>query len=472
MNTAKNLYEATKGLLIAPAGYGKTHLIVEAIINHGIGVQLILTHTHAGVASIKNKIRNLNPSAKNIHIETIDGFILRYISSYPITSDWSGSLSNIEWSDVRNCGIKLFRKKFIKEIVNKTYSGLYVDEYQDCSLAQHAIILELTSAIPVRVLGDDLQGIFNFRNNQIVDWERDVKSSFDIVGELDTPWRWKNVNNSELGEWLFSVRKMITNNQCIPLLNLPSCVKVINPLSPSDKVKECFSVASKVGYNESIVIIVVPENINAMYRIASKLRGIYGVIEPIESKDLKKVIQQLSINCVYKKAITILEMAGLCFSGVSNTILKQEFEALKKQRLPNRRKPICITKPLKDFIEKNSLDKMIELFNCFISFPKSHLYRKELYYEVLHILKESHCSGIPLDEALIKVRENSRRFGRRMPKKSIARTVLIKGLEFDHIVILDAELFDRKNLYVALTRASKTVTIITKENELLVNSSA
>lgn len=43
-------------------------------------------------------------------------------------------------------------------------------------------------------------------------------------------------------------------------------------------------------------------------------------------------------------------------------------------------------------------------------------------------------------------------------------------LEFDHAIILDADSFDRKNLYVALTRASKTVTIISNSSVLLRNN--
>ena len=110
---------------------------------------------------------------------------------------------------------------------------------------------------------------------------------------------------------------------------------------------------------------------------------------------------------------------------------------------------------------------MVELLECFLSFPNSYLYRKELFYEILKILKESLRSGIQFNDALVKVRENTRRFGRRIPRKAIARTVLIKGLEFDHTIIINADEFDRNNLYVALTRATKTITIISKSCTLL-----
>jgi DNA helicase-2/ATP-dependent DNA helicase PcrA len=470
MNIAQILHESANGLVVAPAGYGKTHLIAEAVINYGQNQQLILTHTHAGVDSIKSKIRRLSPGAKNIHVETIDGFILRYVASYPKTSGWRGSFDDAVWDDIRKCGINLFKKDFIKKVIKNTYAGLYVDEYQDCSQEQHAIVIEVMSVLPVRVLGDQLQGIFNFGHNQIVDWGKDVNGSFDVVGELATPWRWNNAGNPELGSWLSLIRQAIINNQSISLSNLPACVSLVNATAQNDVIRECHAILSRVRDDESIVIIGIANQAGSTHSIASKLRGRCGVVEPLESKDLRKIITELMDQCVYKRAIALLKVAGVCFSGISESVLTQEFKALKKKQLPNRRNSICLSDPLKNFIEKGDLKGMVGLVECFKLFPNSCLYRKELYYEILKILKESLRSGIPLNESLVKVRENTRRLGRRMPKKAIARTLLIKGLEFDHAVILNADSFDQRNLYVALTRATKTVTIFSRSNTLLMGS--
>lgn len=467
MNIAKLLHEANKGFIVAPAGCGKTHLIAEAVINYGNARELILTHTHAGVDSIRRKIRALNPTKKNFQIETIDGFILRYVSNFPHTSGWNSSLDDVDWVSVRNSGIRLFRKDFVRKIIATTYSGLYVDEYQDCCLEQHAIILELSAVLPVRVLGDPLQGIFNFRQNQIVDWERDVKSNFSEIGKLNTPWRWNKACNSDLGNWVSVLREMILDNNSISLTNLPNSVKWINANSQRDVIRECFSVLSRINVNECVVAIGVPEQVRRAHSIARNLRGSCGVIEPLESKDLKNFVKKLMDSCVYKRAIALLNIAGLCFSGLSKTVLKQEYSALEKMQLPNRRKPLVINGPLEAFINNNNLDSMILFVESFKQFPKSHLYRKELYFEFLKILRESLRAKISLKDALIKIRENTRRWGRRIPKRAIARTVLIKGLEFDHAIVLDADSFDSKNLYVALTRASKTITIISKSDTLL-----
>lgn len=51
-------------------------------------------------------------------------------------------------------------------------------------------------------------------------------------------------------------------------------------------------------------------------------------------------------------------------------------------------------------------------------------------------------------------------------RKLIGTTLLVKGLEYDHAVILDADTLDAKDLYVAMTRGAKTLTIIGEQRHL------
>ncbi len=87
--------------------------------------------------------------------------------------------------------------------------------------------------------------------------------------------------------------------------------------------------------------------------------------------------------------------------------------------------------------------------------------RHELFQEMLSALRE-HETGrhACLEEAAIRTRDRTRRIGRAPGRYVISRTLLVKGLEFDHALILDANALDRKNLYVALTRASRSLTVL------------
>lgn len=72
-----------KSLLVAPAGYGKTHTIAECLkVTQNIGRQLILTHTHAGVSSIKEKIKKEGIPNSSFEIETISSFAQEFVLSF------------------------------------------------------------------------------------------------------------------------------------------------------------------------------------------------------------------------------------------------------------------------------------------------------------------------------------------------------------------------------------------------------
>ena len=55
----KNFLSEKASVLIAPAGHGKTHFITECLSQASDEKPfLILTHTHAGIDSLKNKFQN------------------------------------------------------------------------------------------------------------------------------------------------------------------------------------------------------------------------------------------------------------------------------------------------------------------------------------------------------------------------------------------------------------------------------
>ena len=71
------------------------------------------------------------------------------------------------------------------------------------------------------------------------------------------------------------------------------------------------------------------------------------------------------------------------------------------------------------------------------------------------------CEGETLSEAANLYQREMRHAGRPIShRKLIGTTLLVKGLEYDHAVILDADALDAKDLYVAMTRGSKSLTII------------
>jgi len=60
------------------------------------------------------------------------------------------------------------------------------------------------------------------------------------------------------------------------------------------------------------------------------------------------------------------------------------------------------------------------------------------------------------------MREQNRLLGRPLPLRGVGSTPLLKGLEADAVVILNADDMDARNLYVAVTRGSKRVVVCSR----------
>ncbi|WP_420738280.1 hypothetical protein [Bradyrhizobium japonicum] len=63
--------------------------------------------------------------------------------------------------------------------------------------------------------------------------------------------------------------------------------------------------------------------------------------------------------------------------------------------------------------------------------------------------------GPSFREATVTIREHSRLIGRPLARRSVGSTLLLKGLEADISVVLNAGALNARNLYVAITRGSR-----------------
>ena len=70
-------------------------------------------------------------------------------------------------------------------------------------------------------------------------------------------------------------------------------------------------------------------------------------------------------------------------------------------------------------------------------------------------------------DTAIRAREQNRILGRPLPKRAVASTLLLKGLEADTSVILNASDLDARDLYVAMTRGSKRLVVCSDKPVLM-----
>ena len=234
-----------KGLVIAPAGHGKTHAIAECLKQCGDGRQLVLTHTHAGIAAIQKKLKKMQVASTCYHIETIAGFaqslVLAFLGSGKIPSREEDSY----FPTVTLEACRLLAVESLRTVLRISYKSLFVDEYQDCSDNQHKLIMQLAEIMPTHIFGDEMQGIFAF-DGATRDFNKDLVD-FKIYDELKTPWRWKvNGNCEALGQWILNTRHLLEQPRSTIRLTSDAEAHVKVVVRPFDQTKYYFDVGKEI----------------------------------------------------------------------------------------------------------------------------------------------------------------------------------------------------------------------------------
>jgi 16S rRNA C967 or C1407 C5-methylase (RsmB/RsmF family) len=70
--------------------------------------------------------------------------------------------------------------------------------------------------------------------------------------------------------------------------------------------------------------------------------------------------------------------------------------------------------------------------------------------------------GKTFHEAAVHMREQNRLLGRPLPRRAVGSTLLLKGLEAEVAIILNADDLNAHNLYVAITRGSKRIVVCSR----------
>jgi DNA helicase-2/ATP-dependent DNA helicase PcrA len=176
---------------------------------------LILTHTNAGVVALRGRLDRASVPSKAYRLFTIDGWAMRLISMFPQRSGHDPALLTLarpgaDYPAIRVAAARLLKAGHINDALAASYGMLIVDEYQDCSLRQHALIAYAAQTLATAVLGDPLQAIFGFGVDDLADWA-EVTKFFPVVGQLNRPWRWINAGAEPLG------RCSVNRSTCVRL---------------------------------------------------------------------------------------------------------------------------------------------------------------------------------------------------------------------------------------------------------------
>ncbi|MEW6229310.1 MAG: UvrD-helicase domain-containing protein [Bacillota bacterium] len=462
-NAAKNFSECDRGLVLAPAGCGKTHLIAESV-GHATGRQLVLTHTLAGVDALRTKLTNLGVPAAKYRVTTIDSLALSYSSAFPRLAGWDCRYPNDdkEWSALRVATCRLLDHDAPRRVLRASYAGVFVDEYQDCCGTQHAMISKIADVLPCRIVGDPLQAIYRkLHGNDVAEWSQ-VERLFPIVDVLTEPYRWRK-RNPELGEWLIDVRSRLERGNEIDFANGSSIIEWIPSADVQDQIATCYRAFDR---NSVVAICDWPSRCAA---VAGKTRGHFTVLESVGCPDLLRAAETIENSIGLKRVEFVVGFARRCFTGM--TLLNDLLDRMKKGKAYAPRSPdkVRLWAAMQEVAESTDLRAVEKMMTAIAGLSDAHFYiRRELWSDMMRVLRiNDSSSGKSLRDSAWSLRDHARRYGRAIPQRTIATPLLIKGLEFEHALLLDAmHMGTAEELYVALTRGSRSLTVLSSKRKV------
>jgi DNA helicase-2/ATP-dependent DNA helicase PcrA len=481
---AQKFIEYKKIFRIAPAGYGKTYSIVEAL-KFTQGRQLILTHTHAGVSSIKEKIKKEKIESSKYKVETISSFAQKYANSFYIGENKpSEDNPKIYHPFVVNFSIELFKDRLVSKVFTSTYSGLFVDEYQDCTEEQHSLIMTLSNLVPTRILGDPLQGIFEEINKSKIDFPLELlNNDFIEAPSLSIPNRWlHNGNNKDLGNKFIKIRDDLEKRQPIDLDYLQcdgvKILEIEKDASENERINIFREKINLLLSNQAFksLLIIIPEGENGKGNIYAranfKSRIDHGnkltLIEAIDHESFYSLAKSLDLMVFENRNIKFMK-EEILVKLFNKTNVNEWFnlKGVKKKQGKDVVKGDILNSIITELLSDISLEKVLDVLILLNKKYKFKSKRPSLYYQVLNAIKTAIHTPSSVFDAMTEQRNTVRRMGRNIDGQCIGTTLLTKGLEFDNVVIINAHEFAcSKHLYVALTRSCKRLFIFS-ENKIL-----
>jgi DNA helicase-2/ATP-dependent DNA helicase PcrA len=451
------------GTVTAPAGCGKTHLIAKALTRHVGGKPiLVLTHTNAGVAALRGRLDRASVPPKSYRLSTIDGWAMRIVSTFPMRSALAPGILNLanpttDYPNIRVAAAKLLEAGHVNEILAASYARLLVDEYQDCSIRQHSIVAWAAQILPTCLLGDPMQAIFGFGADVLAKWEDEVCHYFPVVRELNTPWRWINANTEALGCWLLEVRGKLLRREPIDLRTAPPHVKWIELNGAEDHQRRlaaaCVRPPQGIG---SVLIIGDSTSPDSQRQFASQIPDAVAV-EVVDLRDLVAFARTFDLTSPGAVG-RLVQFAGSIMTNVSGSDLLQRVESLMLGTM--RRHPTNVERVVLAFVQGPSYRAAVDLLVEIGKEAGVRTYRPAVLRACIKALQLcAGTDGVSFYDAAIRVREQNRLLGRPLPRRAVGSTLLLKGLEAEVSVILNAGALDARNLYVAMTRGSKVVTV-------------
>lgn len=455
------ILDVTRGSIAAPAGCGKTHLIAETLNSAPSGKPiLVLTHTNAGVAALRGRLDQAGVARSAYRISTIDGWAMKLVKTFPRRSGQNPDILELknprtDYPAIRAGSLSVLANANVGDLLKATYARLIVDEYQDCGQEQHAMIVALANDLPTCVLGDDMQAIFGWGGNVLVDWTTQVLVDFPSLGTLNTPWRWTNAGCGAFGQWLLDVRRALQSGQSFDLRYSPDEVSWVHISDPNDMQKINAAAYTTSPVTGGGTLIVCDGRRPTRHRkIASQVKGA-TVVENADLTDFVSFASAFRFDAAGAPE-ELIDFAADTLVGVGAAALKQRLRVLSQGTA--QKQPNDVEQSILDFARLRTPQSAVR----FLVEVNKQAGVSPLRPAILRACLQAMNGCEHADqfyELAVRSREQARVLGRSVPKRAVGSTLLLKGLEADVAVVVDTDEMDARNLYVAMTRGARRLVV-------------
>lgn len=457
-----------------PAGTGKTHLLAATVQHLAAdgGTVLVLTHTNAGVNAIQKRLKAFGV-ADGARVSTLTSFAFLLARSYPRIGqvevpqvpDWSAS------DDYIAAAQRIVKSAVGTAVLEASFTHVLVDEYQDCSTAQHDLVCAIADAVPkTGILGDPMQAIFGFGDVTLVPWGI-ATGRFPDHPTAQEPWRWAG-HNEQLGQWLLDVRDQLKVGATISFDGLENVGIRFRTQSPNGR--QHVNVARYTTWPPGETVVVLGAWKNTVRTLGKDLGGTFSVMEEVAGDFMAGDLTALAALAPADYPLWLLAVTKACTTGHSD-LNKGVKDRLEKGATVGdlRRNGLNDVLAALDTVAANpTYAALATAMDSILKCEVLALHSDEAWEDIQSALLSAHAAGDDpsvLAAALTRARDRIRFRGRKNRRRQISRTVLVKGLEFDHVIIADIDqITDLNNLYVALTRARRSIWIVGRSSTIAV----
>jgi UvrD-like helicase family protein/AAA domain-containing protein len=468
----------------APAGCGKTYEAValarDLLSNMKPRQQvLLLAHTNAATAEFRARLRNF--TSASIFVTTFDSFALDLLRAYagPLGLPARfrvGPAGAVPFVDLApKLDTLLSRAPAIARHLAAHYPVVIADEHQDASRAQHGLIKLLLDAgvARVRLFGDPMQSIYDFDGN-LVEW-KNVLALGDAVIQLEEPWRWRLT--PVFGAWIMAGRRDLANGQRLRISGAARHVDIVR-IDAQHDAPHFMSGQPVQGLKGPLIRILrrVDSSILILTRHNRHVLGVkrlLGTSAPVfEGADAELAYEFLDAveRCggnPRRIGACVMRLLKGVSAGISTAIALQVKEALMGNgvQVGRKRRIAAIGAALSVLYDDPSpwgaCEAVRRISACPPTWLKIHL--PECLRVLARVKKTENQTPSEVLDAVVQSRKRSGW----IPSRSITTIHKAKGREADHVIVVhcaEGVLPDDEEgrclLYVAITRARKSVTFI------------